>query len=170
MSIFKTKKDITGEIEKAQNDLADRKAKMTAAVIAGNDTAAEKLSGEIARLEGRLTALKGALPAAQEVDLQAAEQKRLAAIARWEAYLAELDAANADILAAVYAINDRCQALLQRYETERTAANIATSASMDPFHIAVILNTARATNDIKFRVGMTAPELATRQGLKPFKG
>ena len=170
MSIFKTKKDITGEIEKAQNDLADRKAKMTAAVIAGNDTAAEKLSGEIARLEGRLTALKGALPAAQEVDLQAAEQKRLAAVARWEAYLGELDTANADVLAAVYALNDRCQKLLERYETERIAAYMATTACMDPYHIAVILNTARATTEVKYRVGMSNPALATRQGLIPFKG
>ena len=169
MAIFKTKKDIVKDLETAQADLVDRKAKMTAAVIAGNDTAAEKLAGEIARLEGRLTALKGALPAAQEVDLQAAEQKRLAAIARWEAYLADLETETGDILKTVYELNARCKEILKRHDIERTAAYMAYGKHMGQEPIAIILNTARTTDEVKWRCGMGTPEVALRAGLKPYK-
>ena len=169
MAIFKTKKDIMKDIAAAQDDLADRKAKMTAAVIAGNDTAAEKLAVEVARLEARTAALRNALPAAQEVDLQAAEQKRLAALARWEAYLAELDSESGGILKAVYDLNARCQKLLERHDKERQAVCMADGKPSGNESIAVILNTARTTNEVMWRCGMGTPEVALRQGLKPVK-
>ena len=169
MSIFKTRKDVTKDLEAAQHDLADRKAKLTAAILKGDDSNAEKLSGEVARMEARVIALRNALPAAQEVDLQAIEAKRLAAMAHWQEYLAELDGETGDILKAVYTLNDRCNAILKRNDIERQALYKADGKYIGTESIAVILNTARTTNEVMWRCGMGTPDVAIKNGLKPVK-
>lgn len=170
MSIFKkTQKDIRAELATTRQELADKQAKMTAAIIAGGDI--DKQTDAVARLKARISALENALPAAAAEDTEAAERKRQAAIVEWQKYLSALENENATLLKDVYEVNQRAEKMIGDY---KKALGFAANAGLSPMagsnDIGLAVATVRATADIKLRVGYGNPELALRTGLVPFKG
>ena len=170
MAIFKkTQKDIRAELATSRQELADKQAKMSAAVIAGGDI--DKLTGDVARVKARIAALETALPAAAVEDMEAAEQRRQVARDAWQQYLSVLERDNAELLKDVYKLNERAEKLVTEYKTslvlaERGGLSVLSGSN----YIGLAVATVRSTAEIKLRVGMGNPEFALRHGFKPYKG
>lgn len=173
MAIFKnrTKKDIQAALQAAGAELADRKAKMTAAILANNDTAAEKLATEIARLEAQQTALRNALPKAEEHDTQAAAEKAEKARQECDVYRKRLNDESAVLLRDIYSLADRCEAMVTKHRTMLVTADRAGFNNMWAAEdIALAMTTARVLREPKIRIGLARPEFALASGLEPYKG